>query len=436
MWVVSSIFREFQPFITATIVVAAASTALWHFTIQRYEPSINILPILAILLCKILLSYLSWTGSVLGPGPDCEPKDLATSEMRYDMLSAIQAVKRVDRYWGDVKFEIPIPGRYYLPTNHRVPVYLLALPLRFVSAYPEVAIPWNAFYSLLSATAVLGIASCTHLTAIHRKHVFLLAFLVPFTWFNGTLYKDIALQAVLCVFVLGVVSFRNKRALNAVVIVAGSALLYQFRSPYMLWGLCVGAYVILGICSRRPSLVTLAVAAALAVVFWLTPLKNRYLLEVRDEYADKTPLSQPLNFASGGPSEFPKRLVLGLLTPFPWDQVFTNATRYHTRIAEYAQVTLTLALLTLLVPMGIYQFRDGIPLPPATLAAFLYIGIGICGPTIHHGYTQAGAILLLPQGIALGRGTLLRRCWYCLLVLLCLNAVWLSGVRAIMGGGS
>jgi len=436
MWSVSSVSREFRPFSISVIVVALISVALWQVVIRRYEPSIALLPIMAILLVKISLSYISWTGFVLGPGPNCEPKDIATSDFKSDILSAIEAVKSADLYWQDVGFEIPIPESYYLPTNHRVPVYLLALPLRFISGYPEASIPWNALYSLLTATSVLGIATLMSLSGRTRNYVFLFAFLVPFTWLTGGLYKDILLQAVLCTFVLATMSLRRHLIVNGIVILAGSALLYQFRAPYFLLAITIGAYVVFEMENRRKVVVATALGLALLTIASQTALKDRYFVGVRDQYADTTPETQPFHFAGGGPASLVKRGVVGLMTPFPWDRAFAEPRLFHAQIAEYAQVTLTLALLTLIVPLIVSQLRDGIMPPPPTVMAILFMIIGMSGPAIHHGYVQVGSVLLLPQGLSLGHNRLFQRCQYCLIGLLWVNILWISGARAIWGAQS
>jgi hypothetical protein len=291
-------------------------------------------------------------------------------------------------------------------------------------------------YSLFTATAVLGIACFSNLSRPMRKYVFLFAFLVPFTWFNGGLYKDILLQAVLCTFVLAVVSLRRRPAINAAVIVAGSALLYEFRTPYFLTGLCFGAYAMFGIENPRRSAIGVVAFLALVVVAAQTPLKEKYLVDVREQYADKTPETQPLNFAAGGPAQLIKRSAVGLLTPFPWDQTFLDPKLYLSHIADHAQSVLTLALLTLLFPLIVHQLKANRAPPPATVMAILLMIIGMSGPFIHPTYVQFGSVLLLPQGLSLGYHRLLRRCWYCLIVLLWLNGLWLGGARLIWGAGS
>jgi hypothetical protein len=159
-------------------------------------------------------------------------------------------------------------------------------------------------------------------------------------------------------------------------------------------------------------------------------------VDVREKYADKAPETQPLNFAAGGPAQLIKRPAVGLLTPFPWDQTFLDPKLYLSRIANHAQSVLTLALLTLLFPLIVHEFKTGRAPPPATVMAILFMIIGVSGSYIHPSYVQVGSVLLLPQGLSLGHRRLLQRCWYCLIAMLLLNGLWLGGLRLFWGAGS
>jgi hypothetical protein len=380
-----------------------------------------------IFIAKCFISYWMWTTWVYTPGDASEPLEVMQLPYATDTESAITSVQGAVAYWQANGLS-PIPDSYYLPTNHRLPVHILALPCYLSRPYSEVAIPWNAFYSLLTAAAVLGIAHRMGLSRSAARAVFYFALAMPFSWLTSGFFKDILLQACMAVVLLAMLSSANRWYIFAPVAVLGALLLYGFRLPYMLATLVTAVYT--WAARRRSSVLSPRVMlGALALLLLLSNsfIVQSYYADVRAKY-EKAELAddsvRPLDFASG-PFSPVKRVMVGLLTPFPWTQPFEQGPVAYSQVAEYAQATVTLALLMIVVPAFLIDLRDAV-MPPATVVfALTWMLVGISGADIHSGYVQVAAIFLLPYAFQKGSPRIGRALLKSVFLMIIGNGVWL-----------
>jgi hypothetical protein len=228
---------------------------------------------------------------------------------------------------------------------------------------------------------------------------------------------------------LALVLAANKLVLLVPIALVGGTLLYGFRLPYMFLTVLAGAYVYLARGATRMRLMRFVVIGVLGLALLSgTLFVDRYYSSVRGEYNDQALLGaegvKPLAFNTGPVSPL-KRLVLGLLTPFPWTQPFELGPQAYGQIPEYAQATLTLALIIVIVRKRRHSARVVSLLQPSAVFALLWMFSGIGGAVIHAGYVQVGSAFLLPYAMPQQDRPLRSALRIVLLAMLVGNAVWL-----------
>ena len=421
----TALFGRDSAFLTSMAACLIAIIVLHRWVVLRAAPAASLLAMVVIFLAKCALSYWMWTAWYYTPGAKPESLQVIREEGGADTNSAVLAVGAAVDYWNTYGFTMPIPQSHYIPTNHRLPVHLLAVPCYLSAVYSEVAIPWNALYSLIAASGIAGIASRMRLAPEKRRLAFTVALLLPFSWLTFGFYKDILLQACLVLVVFALLASVHRVALFVPVAAAGAWLLYGFRTPYMILTVLCAAYIwSFERSSRRLSPRVALGALTLLLLLTCTPFLSRFFSEVTVNYQPSDTEHVPFAFSSG-PLSPVKRVIVGLLVPFPWTQPFEIGPLSYTQIPGYAQVTLTLAMLALVVPAFLRSARIRVALPAVLVCALAWMITGMGGANIHSGYVQVAAILLVPCISITDPIRLRQSIAKSFVFLLCGNIIWL-----------
>jgi len=345
-----------------------------------------------------------------------------------DTYSATLAVQQAVNYWHANGFTLWIPETYYLPTNHRLPVHILAIPCYLSANYAEVGIPWNAFYSIVTAATVLAVAILLKVPIMRARRAFYIALCLPFSWLVAGYYKDILLQACMGVTLASVLASWGRPGALVLALGFGTALIAGFRPPYIAVMAAFALYI--AVLPRRFAkvstgiLLCFLVASAGPVVEVSLSFWRSYAVEA-EWYANPKPFSYDTGVLSPV-----KRTIVGLLTPFPWTQPFEVGLHGWFQIPEYAQASLTLAVLSVVLPSALAQLRSGdLPSPAFAFAAlFMLAAIFNPGAAIHATYVQVAAVFFLPDLYKGLRAPLGQRLLASLALMLVGNVLWL-GIR-------
>jgi len=417
-------FGERYAFSCSLAATAVGIAALWRMFLRRLDPRIPFLPIGLVFAAKCGVSYWLWTARYMTPGP--ENKVLQTGRQFQDIYKAVVALKETVRYWQLYGFTPWIPESYYLPTNHRFPVVLHAVPCYLSANYAEVAIPWNAFYSLVTAATVLAISRLCGLDPARSRRAFYTALLMPFSWVVAGPFKDILLQTCMGLVLLAFVAARD-RPLSLILIVPMSALLLSgFRPPYLLFVIAFAVYTAFWSSERKSVAPWVLLSATVLFAIIAADLLRGTVGLYFSPAAKALQYATPLNLDQG-PFSPVKRIVVGLLTPFPWTQPFELGLAGWAQVPDYAQATVTLGVLSVVIPLLARQLAAGqVPGLPAVFA-FLFMLSGMFNPiAIHATYVQVAAVFLLPEAYRIGARRLGKNILASFALMVLGNVVWLS----------
>jgi hypothetical protein len=112
-------------------------------------------------------------------------------------------------------------------------------------------------------------------------------------------------------------------------------------------------------------------------------------------------------------ASIPDRVVLGLMSPFPWTEVFksNNLFEWYWRSIKYAHTALMLVCFVAIAVFGFQDFKRK-RLPPVSVVFSLMVALsGIVGYAIHSVYVQVGMLSVFPYVLGkLGKKRMIN--WY------------------------
>ena len=97
-------------------------------------------------------------------------------------------------------------------------------------------------------------------------------------------------------------------------------------------------------------------------------------------------------------TSIPQRLILGLMSPFPWTDIFNvkNPFEFFWYLANYLTAAIGLVCFGTISIFGFLDIRKKI-LPPVSVVFVMLVAItGIGGSSVHNTYVQIGLFLSFP----------------------------------------
>lgn len=428
LWCISRLVGESHAFSCSFLAAGFAAYLIWRHVIARLDPSQSLWPIVALFVAKAILGYVLWSTFVLAPGENGALGIYGQVVGTEDLYPPIESLTLSVRYWKANGFTFPIPDSFYLPNNHRLPPQLQAIPMYLSANHPEVIIPWNGFFACVVAAAVLGAARIEGLAPTLARRAFLFALLMPFSWITANALKEPLLQGVLGLALLGMLCTAQRPLMFCALSGAAAWLLYEFRLPYVFITMWVAAYVFSLRRDRRISTVRALIGLGLLATLMLGDFGDKYVSATISQYQVESDAVMPMGWNTGALSPV-KRLIVGLLVPFPWLQLFERPIHSWNHIPMYVEVVAGVALVGVCVG-GILDDLRLKRLPPGSAVFALAFAVcGLSGKAIQPEYIQVSMVFLLPYAYAKRPVGLQTPLLASLLAILVGNVVWIAMTR-------
>lgn len=242
----------------------------------------------------------------------------------------------------------------------------------------------NVFVTALVASYASGIASKKVVSA-----VFLIALLQPFGLFSSIMWRDSVGQLFLLTGAVMVFQYRSGLT-DMFKALAGILLIGALRNLYILVGFSALFVQMLSIGQRNSQ-----VFIRFLMIIMLPAMVYFYIYDWVFSFYD---LSSS-RFAYGDESgDFLKRIIIGLVGPFPWTQIFDSGIPGREyMLADILQAMFNLTVLYLFA-LGVLNTRIPWSKQPYITIIFLVgaiIGLGIFSYG-HVSYVTVATVLLLP----------------------------------------
>ncbi|MCP4713522.1 MAG: hypothetical protein GY868_00275 [Deltaproteobacteria bacterium] len=414
---------------------------LWAFFINKMDRMISLQAIFIIFALKAAFVYVIWSNYVYAPG---DSADLVVTKMHYfeEPCHYWVQIKKIYTWWVTNGFTLSLP-EYYLNINHPEAMLLLSLPFTALPPHSEVLIPWNMFYTTAAAAAIYAVGRLEGYKQYICRYAFYVILLQPFGWYVfEPLKRDAQCQMFFGVFLLAVLYFRERIIPLIITALIGAAMLYLYRSPYAPAIILTAVYAYArsdGVISMKIQIRIIVACALVFALFFVTP--QRYVDNIfasTDETIEKYGIGDAGKMAKRGyqkritghgsfAASLPERIMLGLMSPFPWTNIFDSRNPFGVtfRLTDYLHTALLFVCFTAIVVFGFMDFRHRI-IPPASVVFALIIAIsGMVGIAVQNVYVQVGMLSTFPYVMhKLGAQGMVRWCVYCLLFFLTTSILW------------
>lgn len=245
-------------------------------------------------------------------------------------------------------------------------------------------VPWASFHTLLVAFLVTSLAVQQGATRRQATGAFVLASLQPLFLYSDLPQRDIVGQffVVLAVYLL-VQSFKETRRLVLVLPIA-LILVYAQRwvYPYIILIYSLLVYLL----SKRRTAVALALLS-IGVTIWLAA--GTFINEVTLANYSQLPITSI--------NRLPAAIVVGIVGPFPWTQVFDVQDAFIHLPPSFAQAWLGMVIWVIVLPRVWRQWRAMREVDVLALISFLFALSGTLTTATHTGYIHIATVLLLPM---------------------------------------
>jgi hypothetical protein len=378
----------------------------------------------AVFAFKCVLGYWFWTRFIMEAGPDNFVLAYGETENTNEFYGMINALLDAHRYWSTAGFTFTVTEDS-VSTNHIMPVLLQALPIYFSNRdYPELTIPWNVFYSFITAYSAYYVCRAENIGERATRAVFLLVLLNPFSLLVATAQKDILAQTAMAVSLHAIMLSRHRPITQVFLILGAAYLMFNFRTPYFYLVVIFGVYYLAkgGRIRIKPEIVLMALTifgGMFIVGLLLVPAVRGVFTEYAASFMQRNGLNVFYN------------VPFGLLTPFPWSQPFELGVEAYYQIPRYPSVVLDNALVLCVVMLIARNRREGrgTGLMASTVFGALFVSISFLVGRTHYEYVHPGMIFFAPFVLREGWSQFRSALGFSLGGMIFLNAIWIILTR-------
>jgi len=403
-------------FISSCCGAMLATFIVWLLVVRRIEKFIPFWPVFLFFTVKALFVYSIWTTNVFAPsgGGDLEVTQIAYFDEAYYFW---EQVEKLVQWWQSSGFTLPLlPDN--LAYNHPEAMALVSLPFTALPTYSEVLIPWNMFYTMAAAAAILALGRLEGFSKRTCKFAFYLLLIQPFGWYIWEpLKRDAQCQMCFAVFLLGIVHFRHRTVPLLVTTALGCFVLNFYRFIYGPIFVVSSFYVYSvtrGWTFSRKFITRIAVSIGLLVLLivinpmgyssnavdYVSGLVGKYgIADV--ELAAERGYQSRLSRHDSSLASLPDRIALGLISPFPWTNCLDskNAFELASSVTSYLYTALMFVCFGTIALFGWRDFKRKRYPPVSVVFALGVAASGFLGYAVHNVYVQVGMLSTFPYVI-------------------------------------
>jgi hypothetical protein len=308
----------------------------------------------------------------------------------YDFGQLPEGMQSISSFWHMYGF-VDVPRTQIVEKSWILAVYH-ALLYYFSGEYFLNFVPWTSFHTLLVGFLVSVLALQSGATGRQATIAFVLASLQPLFLYTDLPQRDIVGQffVVLAVY-LALISYENLRRLMVVLPLA-LVLVYAQRwaYPFVIVGAVLLAYIL---SKHRYLLATMFIG--ILVSLW-SQAGSSFLELTIGKYGGRSGFSaEDLPITSI--THIPAAILVGLIGPFPWTQVFSVQNAFIHLPPNFIQSWLGLIIWSIAFPRIWRQWKTTKTLNSLAIYPFLFTLSGMMTSATHVGYVHIATVMLLPM---------------------------------------
>jgi len=300
----------------------------------------------------------------------------------YDYAQLPEGMQAISSFWHTYGF-VDVPMIQIVFKSWILAVYH-ALLYYLNGAYLMNFIPWASFHTLLVGFLVSSLALQRGATPRQATAAFILAGLQPLYLYTDLPQRDIVGQFFIVLAVYLVVYSLDKPSRLVLVLPIVLVLVYALRwaYPYVLLMFILLAYLL---AKRRAGFAI--VLLGISIVVW----------SIAGPLIDDLTIGKYNELPTTSIARFPAAVLVGIVGPFPWTQVFDVQDAFIHLPPIFLQAWLGAAIWLIVLPRLWGQWQTARRVDELALASFLFALSGITTQATHSGYVHIATVLLLPM---------------------------------------